>query len=618
MLLRMYSTGCSFNSRTIPLTLGTPIKETSQSLMDFTFEDTFGLTDEEAMSLDYATIDNKWCYWARPVKKTSNGAWKVEFRLCALDTYRKLSGATTIKGLWNKTPTWIDSDTTTPGVSGYMKKRDISLPGLLPTGWVWVEIRVRMNGVLRATIGDTNTLAERNVVLGCFVNKLFDVEDKEAITLSDIVYDISSYNYSTDGGATFTKQFDVEQIEDISYSRLCPYKFYTDVGIPVLWSATVGTTNYPIPKRMYIKRNAPDGLVAETPEPISNTYISTVAGVPNASMTASQIETAFFADFGIIGREFRMNCVYTNADETVVWQDTGTTTPNWVLVTGGIKPNYYEPKQMYFFDDTDILFSTDVLVSSNKPQCIEGTFNLELTDLEMKFGVALVFGPTLLGNIEKSMVELVTYRYVADNTGWYLELDTAVNKIVIPSSKLPYISDSWRAYKLREMEYDRNELARANDYAKNKFWGDIVKGISNGALAGGFAGTHSAAFGLQMGAMSFAGSTLGAYSDMGVSIADNERAQQNKEQLMRNSVDVEYNAGYGFRLLFSNSFIVRIIVPQDDMTDLVKITGYSCTGNLTATIAAGYLQGTPEPNNLIKGMVKDILMSELQMGVWLL
>ena len=145
-----------------------------------------------------------------------------------------------------------------------------------------------------------------------------------------------------------------------------------------------------------------------------------------------------------------------------------------------------------FYNNTTIEFGQKNKIRSIGP--ISGEFNLNLTDEEKKFGVATVFAPSVMGTIDRAQNK-VNYYYEVDNTGWYLNLELPMGKIVIPSFKLPYTSDAWKEYQFREMEYDRAELARANEYAKDKFWADVAKGIGNGAVAGGFAGTHSPQFG---------------------------------------------------------------------------------------------------------------------------
>lgn len=282
--------------------------------------------------------------------------------------------------------------------------------------------------------------------------------------------------------------------------------------------------------------------------------------------------------------------------------------------TTGIQPIY---RRLY-------IYGTDVFTSFGKDnieymhtQPEVGSIVLDMTDEERKFGVSTVFAPNVMGVIERSQVEVPWY-YEVDNTGWYLNLELPMNKIVIPSFNLPYVSDAWRAYQFREMEYDRAELARTAQYAKDKFWSDVAKGFGNGAVAGGFAGTHSPKFGAQMGIISMAGATVGAYADRQVEIANAQRQQDNKELLMKNAVDAHYNSGHGFRIMANNDFMINIAMPIDDMENEVKISGYSCTGNLVASLERGFIQGLPEPSDAIKGTIRNLITSELQMGVWII
>ena len=84
-----------------------------------------------------------------------------------------MAGNTEMKGKWNRTPTWIDSDTITPAVSGYKRGREVDLPGLLPVGWVFVEISIRLIAGLVTTDGKVKTeTGERNVMLGMFAQKI--------------------------------------------------------------------------------------------------------------------------------------------------------------------------------------------------------------------------------------------------------------------------------------------------------------------------------------------------------------------------------------------------------------------------------------------------------------
>lgn len=509
--------------------------------MDYDFSEVLAISDADAMLVDFAVLDNTYAYWATPIEKVSLGSWKFRFRMCGTKTHM-LKGQNSIVGLWNKSPTWIDEDTITPAISGYKKGRDIGLPGRLPGNWVWVELKIRAQGIDNRMETNPN-LIEGNVTLGFFIKDL-DNNDPYWATLKDFMYRLSEYAYYPWNNDDHVF-LDIEQIEDISYSKLCPYK----------WKMTTGSN----------------------PKPLLTKVVD--------------------------GNEITV-------DENFVMHNRATIGP-------------YATGRGYQFKDKYITLEYITLDNQFTPTINEGTFTLGLTDNEKKFGTLAVFGPNMLGVITRDYahateVSGIPYRYVSDNTGWYLEIDTLMNKIVIPSNKLPYISDAWSAYKFREMEYDRNELARANEYARNKFKGDLVKGISNGAIAGGFAGTNSAGFGLLMGGLSFAGAAAGAYMDREASLQDNATAQRNKEEMMRDAVDIQYNGGYGYRYFNSPDYVVRVAMPIDDMGTLIPVIGYSCTGVLEAILQPGFIQGTPAPGSGIKGIYRDLMTSELQMGLWII
>ena len=59
-------------------------------------------------------------------------------------------------------------------------------------------------------------------------------------------------------------------------------------------------------------------------------------------------------------------------------------------------------------------------------------------------------------------------------------------------------------------------------------------------------------------------------------------------------------------------------MPIDDMSTLIPVIGYSCTGVLEATLSPGFIQGTPAPGSGIKGIYRDLMTSELQMGLWII
>lgn len=225
VILNLYSSGCARNSRTVPHTLGTPaISMTFPGIMDWQFQEVIETTDDIAMSVDFATLDNKWAYYVMADSKVSKNSWKFTFTMCGLKTHM-MAGNTEMKGKWNRTPTWIDSDTITPAVSGYKRGREIGLPGLLPKGWVFVEIHVRLVvGLSRSDGTYLGTDGERNITLGLLTKK-DTVKTSDILSLKDVVYNLSDFNYTIDGGINYTNQIDVEQIENISYNKLCPYNF---------------------------------------------------------------------------------------------------------------------------------------------------------------------------------------------------------------------------------------------------------------------------------------------------------------------------------------------------------------------------------------------------------
>ena len=106
--------------------------------------------------------------------------------------------------------------------------------------------------------------------------------------------------------------------------------------------------------------------------------------------------------------------------------------------------------------------------------------------------------------------------------------------------------------------------------------------------------------------------------DRQVEVSNAQRQQDNKENMMKSAVDNCYNSGYGYRLATSNDFMVNIAMPIDDMEKEVKMSGYSCTGTLVATLDKGFIQGTPKPSAEIKGTIRNLIVSELQMGTWII
>ncbi len=612
--LKLYSTGCARNSRTVPLELGTPVITMDfPGIMDWQFSEVIKISDTLAMSIDFAVLNNEWAYYVIVEEKTSKGNWRFTFTMCGLKTYM-MTGKNTIKGKWNRTPTWIDKDTVTPAVSGYKRGRDIDLPGLLPVGWVFVEIGIRLEGVVIASLGESQTVKEeRNVIIGTFARKNTSITE-DTLSVKEIVYNLSSYNYSVDGGITFDSQMDIEQIETISYSRLCPYDFEIVNGVPELTNAT---------KEFYLRKSFD-----------SSQYTMNIKEVINDTNIQKNMSEHDIVDFVRSNYYHKWSdgkadkCLFMNDNIGAYYYFEHVGTTGVPLFSPIYKATYYETdprtinipnpkKKAYVYGCNDVTFNTDKPERIYDLNPIIGEFTLGLTNTERKFGVATVFAPQVMGVIDRSQTT-ISYSYEVDNTGWYLNLYTPMNKIVIPSMKLPYVSDAWRAYQMREMEYDRAELNRSNQYANDKFWGDIAKGMANGALAGGFAGTHSPAFGLAMGGTQFIGTAIGASIDRRVETENNKRAYDNIVERMKTEVDSYYNSGYGYRMVDSTDFCINIAMPIDDMDNEVKMSGYSCTGNLTAVLTTGFIQGMPEPNDEIKGTIRNLIVNELQSGVWII
>lgn len=226
-VLKLYSTGCARNSRTIPYELDSPVlvMEDIDLLMDWGFNERIEMDDDTAMSVDFAVLDDKWAYYVTIENRVAEGVFAVNFAMCGIKTYM-IAGNNTIKGQWNKTPTWIDPDTITPAVSGYKRgETSIPLPGLLPEGWVFVEIRAKIEG----RIYDTDDFMKDNVTLACFAVATEGKGTSFNFSVGELVYDLGLYSYkipNPNNSNNFNwRQFDIEEIENISYSRLCPYPF---------------------------------------------------------------------------------------------------------------------------------------------------------------------------------------------------------------------------------------------------------------------------------------------------------------------------------------------------------------------------------------------------------
>ena len=88
-------------------------------------------------------------------------------------------------------------------------------------------------------------------------------------------------------------------------------------------------------------------------------------------------------------------------------------------------------KHLYVYNTADSTFNTsaDNWGGEINPTLLSGTFELNLTDTEKKFGIATVLAPQVMGVIERSQT-IISYNYENDNTGWYLNIDLPMNKIV--------------------------------------------------------------------------------------------------------------------------------------------------------------------------------------------
>ena len=197
-VLKMYATGCSPNSRTVPISLPEPkITIENSNVFDYKFKEVVACDDDTAMSIDFAVIDDKWAYYCKAIEKVTVNSWRFDFGLSGIKSHM-LQGGTQIKGIWNKTNEHLDKRVQTPSERGYEIADRKELPNCLPKGWVWVEIKVRLKGYIRETAHvSVPSEGERNIILGFFTNKV-ESDNSDMMSIHDVVYNLSSFTYCRD------------------------------------------------------------------------------------------------------------------------------------------------------------------------------------------------------------------------------------------------------------------------------------------------------------------------------------------------------------------------------------------------------------------------------------
>lgn len=220
-----------------------------------------------------------------------------------------------------------------------------------------------------------------------------------------------------------------------------------------------------------------------------------------------------------------------------------------------------------------------------------------------------------------------TLRTQSNLNGMYTRMTLADGtEIRFPEGTIPYTGSAYQEYAIAQMAYDRELLAMNQEKVMVDTALNLTSSIANGAIAS----ISSAGLGAGTAAVGIAGNVAGAYMEY----QHNQRTQEAKENLMRNTPDTLYSTVSGtdyidrwFQSLVPGYAAVNMPngVASTEIDDYIARHGYPVTdvpltipkAQLTAA-SEGFLQGeltgTDNPI-MIYGERRRILERQLRAGM---
>jgi hypothetical protein len=319
---------------------------------------------------------------------------------------------------------------------------------------------------------------------------------------------------------------------------------------------------------------------------------------------------------------FKMNDGATNEYPTLITDSTGNPT-----FTN--KETYRQPNNVvaYFvFENYQAVVRKEIMNGE-----------IVLTEMQRNMGQVKIY------DVCNTMIAAIDTRYAKVDNGTLKikyqaqtinNLNTLQTRLILedgtevrfPEAMLPYNGSAYQEYAVAQMGYDRELLAMNQE----KVMVDTALGLTGSIANGAIASISSAGLGAGTAAIGIAGNVVGAYMTM----QQNQRTQEAKENLMRNTPDTLYNSMYGTD--YVNRWVTTQMpgfaavnmpdgVTESEMIDFIDTHGYPVTDIPLGVTAVhlnyainGFLQATRLITATIGGKTGEyfrILDKQLRNGV---
>ena len=320
---------------------------------------------------------------------------------------------------------------------------------------------------------------------------------------------------------------------------------------------------------------------------------------------------------------FKMNDGATNEYPTLITDSTGNPT-----FTN--KETYRQPNNVvaYFvFENYQAVVRKEIMNGE-----------IVLADMQRNMGQVKIY------DVCNTMIAAIDTRYAKTDNGTLKikyqaqtinNLNTLQTRLILedgtevrfPEAMLPYNGSAYQEYAVAQMGYDRELLAMNQE----KVMVDTAMGLTGSIANGAIAGISSAGLGAGTAAVGIAGNVVGAYMEY----QHNQRTQEAKENLMRNTPDTLYNSMYGTD--YVNRWMTTLMpgfaavnmpdgVTSTEMDDYIARHGYpvsdiplTVTKTQIAAASEGFIQGeltgVLSIYNIIYGELRRILERQLRAGV---
>ena len=212
---------------------------------------------------------------------------------------------------------------------------------------------------------------------------------------------------------------------------------------------------------------------------------------------------------------------------------------------------------------------------------------------------------------------------ISDVTGITTQVEIGGKIYTFPEGKLPWLGSAWSDYMIRNMEYDREALARAVETSREQRNIDSINALGNSMLTLGLAGATN-----PMGAVA-------GVAQMGLGLATSEMQRQlgvknlyaeqyAKEGQIRNMPPSAYQSGYGVDYLMRGYYQpahIRLDMPinisETDYMNYIKHRGYPCGVYRSVELPNdGYVKGNiyNDFSSIGNAVETDMLRKEIASG----